>query len=253
MRIEEMHWELELVYNKIASNHKKRFTDAEKDRILQRAITEYKDIFYSGNNSKKYKLGFEVTQQRIDMLHTLVVGEPEQPALTPFTSSNNIYEFKLSDLVHPYCHHLRSYITTKECKLPIKVKIKQSGDLDKILEDENSKPSLVWKRAIGRIRKSSDTSDQESKSLYIYTGGLFTPIGLYMEYLKEPAQVCLGTYTQFPTIDNPNPTIIKPQVHCDLPSEYHNLVIDIAAIEIARILEDVNRIQVRSDRLNNIS
>ena len=250
MRIEEMHWQVRLEYNKIASNHKKSFSDAEIDAIFNRVIQEYKEIFYSGNNAKRYKIGFEVTQQRIDMLSSLVVGEPEQPPLLPDTISNNIYEFKLDNLVHPYAHHLRSYVNIKDCSFPITVNLEQVGDLGKILTDANTRPSLTWKRAVGRIRKSSDGS--ESSSLYVYTGGEFEIESLSMEYLKQPAEVCLGTYTDIPTLDNPTPAI-KPQVHCDLPEDYHHLVVSMAAMEISRILEDVNRLNVRADRLNNIA
>lgn len=252
MVIEKMQVDFPLLYNKVNSNHKKTFSPAEVDFFLNRGINEYVEIFATGENKKRYKLGFEVTQQRRDMLSTLVVGQPEQPLLLPTNvdTTLNIYEFDYAGLIEPYKHLLRAYVKLKDCDVTYKVALEETDDLSIVLDDSNRGPSKKWKRAIGQTKRSSNP-DTES-SLYVYTNGEFEIEGVYIEFLKKPAEVALGTYTDVPTLNNPNPGI-KAQVNCDLPSDYHDLVIDIAVQEATRVLEDVNRLNLRSDRITGIA
>jgi len=76
MTIERLHQEIKFRWNKLNSNHKKDLPGAYLDDALNKATDDFIEIFYSGNNSKEYKFGFEVIQQRIDMLQTLVVELP---------------------------------------------------------------------------------------------------------------------------------------------------------------------------------
>lgn len=252
MVIEQMHYDFSLLYNRVNSNHKKTFAPAEIDRFLNRGKDELVEILWSGENAKKYKLGFEVTQQRRDMLSTLFIGQPDQPLITPAQIDNdlNIYEFDLNDLKYKYKHLSRAYVKLKNCNDTIAVSLEETDDLSTVLKDANRSPSLKWRRAVGQIKKSSNPSTETS--LYVYTNGEFDIEGLYVEYLKIPTELCLGTYKDLPTLNNPNPSI-KPQVNCDLPAQYHDLVIDVAVQEASRILEDVNRLQLRQDRVSNIA
>lgn len=252
MVIERMHYEWEVLYNRIHSNHKKTFSDAEKDTLINRAINEYVEIFYSGENRKRYKLGFEVNQQRIDMLSTLVIGQPAQPMLTPdnFDTTLNIYEFDMVNLIAPYQHYLRGYVKVKDCDDVYKLVLEQTDDISAVLDDANRGPSNRWRRAVMHIKASSNPNTESS--FYVYTNGEFEIEGVYIEFLKKPAEVALGTYTDLPTLANPNPSI-KPQVNCDLPSSYHDLVVDMAVQEATRILEDVNRLNLRADKITGVA
>jgi hypothetical protein len=236
MIIEELHFELKRRAQLNYTNYWKGMTDLETDSILRSAINDYVEMFAYGRNDKEYKVGFEVTQQRIDMLSTLVVGMPEQNFITPFTSDTNlgIYQFRFEDLEYDYKHLLRAYLIVKECNYIIDVTLEQTGDLNTVLLDDNRKPSLTWRRAVGQIRKSSDTS---KSSLYIYTGNQFTPVGLYLEYIKRPQEVCLGTYSSIPTSTTPNPPL-KPKVECDLPEDYHDIMLQIALQIYGRTVEN---------------
>ncbi len=112
MTTDRIRHEIKLRWNKINSNHKKDFPDAYLDDIVNDTINDYIEIFYSGNNSKKYKLGFEVTQQRIDMLSTLVV--PFKSAATTLVSPT-IYKLELSSLDPQYKHFVRARVIAPEC------------------------------------------------------------------------------------------------------------------------------------------
>lgn len=246
MTIKEMHLEFKWRYNKLDSNHKKDLTPYEIDALLNDAIHSYEEIFWSGNNSKRFKLGFEVTQQRIDMLSTLVVGQPEQPSLSPVVSDTtlNIYEYDLSDtvgdLIEPYSHLVRAYATVEGCDTIFNVKLEQHDDLNRILKDDFRKPSKSWRRLPGVLKRSSDPTTETS--LYLYTNGEFEIENLYVEYIKEAVKVSLGGYTDV----NGDVTV---ETHCDLPAHYHTMVVDIAVQEIARRLEDGNRFQLKQEKI----
>jgi hypothetical protein len=253
MIIEELHFELKRRCKKNYTNFWRGLSDAEADQILNAAIQDYVEMFSYGRNDKNFKLGFEVNQQRTDMLATLLVGQPEQAALT-VTSENtelNVYEFDLSNLKYDYRRYVRAKITCEECQGLIGVHVEDSGDLNTVLNDANRKPSLSWRRAVGQIRKSSTGTG--GKSLYIYTEGEFTPDKLYLEYIKEPNKVCLGTYSSIPTVDVPEPTNIKPKVECDLPQAYHELMLKIAVQTYGRNLENYNKAQSTKAQILDVS
>ena len=247
MVIEEMHFEFRRKIDKISSNFKKTWSDAEVDNALNNAITEFKEIVYSGNNAKRYKLGFEVTQQRIDMLAPLVQGFPKEPLLAG-TKTGDIYEFNFDLLSKPYDHFIGADAEITGCNFTISIKEEQTGDLRSVLKDSNRKPSLRWRRAPGHIK--SNTAG--NSSLFVYTDGLFDIIGLRIDYLRKPVEVCLGTYFPIPTQLDPNPGILKARVNCDIPQTYHTVIVDIAVQEFTRSLEDINRLQLRKDRSDAI-
>jgi hypothetical protein len=249
MIIEKIHWYFKLIYNKINSNDKRSFSDNEIDAFVNRGISEFTEMCYKGTNSKGFQIGFEMTQQRIDMLSTLVISANEQDPIEPFNVVDDVYEFKLSDLKYDYLHQIRLTAKIKDCDEWYTVSIEQSDDLSYVLRDDNRKPSIQWKRVVGQFRKTSDTIG--ASSLYLYTNGLFEIETLQVEYLKKPQEVCLGTYHDIPTLDNPTPAL-KPQAQCDLPEQWHELIVDIAVQEASRVLNDFNALQGRQDRINKM-
>jgi len=266
MDIRRMHWEFKERINKLDSSHKKDLSDVEIDAILNDMQHAYIEIFYSGNNYKKYKIGFEVTQQRIDMLSTVVIGQPEQSLILPSTSdlNLNIYEFDFNDLKYKYKHLLRAYYIDPSCGL-FEIKIEQHDDINKVITDEFRGPSLVWKRLIGNIKSSSNVSTESS--LYIYTNGVIDISGgIYIEYIKQPQDVFLGTYDSFEYVNciddggtncelqyNVSSGSPTGTISSELPQDYHTLLIDLAVQEYARRLEDVNRYNLVTDKINTNS
>lgn len=229
MTIDRMRHEIKLRWNKLNSNHKKDFPDAYLDDIINDAINEYIEIFYSGNNSKKYRIGFEVTQQRIDMLSTLVV--PHKSVATTQVVPN-VFKIDLNSLTPKYKHFLRASFT--DCNKRIKVDMIRHNDFDVKMMDENTKPSIKWGRALAEIKSGTNGSD-----MYIYSDTTTVPT-LDFEYLKKPAKVFSSGYDSLEYIngDNTAYTQTSPKVHCDLPEDYHTIVVDIAVQNIAGILED---------------
>ena len=194
MTIRELHWDIKQKVNKLDSDFKKDLSPIELDNLINTVTFDYVQMFAYGNNLKKYKLGFENSQQRIDMLSTLVIGEPKQPTLSADVTSTNTLEYYLDSvtgsLVEPYQHLIRANITHACGKA--KVTLVSHDNLDYALDDFNRRSSARWGRVIGCFKASSNSAVESS--LYLYPQGEFENVTLQVEYIKKPTKVFLGTY-----------------------------------------------------------
>ena len=226
-----------------SNNNRKSLTDLEKDRALNVAIGEYTYIFATGKNPKNFTVGFEVTSQMTDMVSTLVLSYPEEPILA-LQGDEDIAWVSLNDLTNPYRFFVGAQLQGS-CNNLIKVNIERHGALSSIANDYHRRASKTWKHVPGVIR------DQK---LYLYLSNQFSDIqGVRVSYIRRPAEACLGTYTISPTIEQPNPTAIKPKQECDLPEDFHDIIISMAMQELSRIYMDVPKYQLTTDNLNTIT
>jgi hypothetical protein len=243
MLIEEMHYELERRWNMNSNNNRKSLTDLEKDRALNVAIGEYTYIFATGKNPKNYTVGFEVTSQMTDMVSTLVLGYPEEPLLE-LEGDSGISWASFSSLSRPYRFFVGAQLQDS-CGNLIKVNIEQHSSIPAISNDFHRKASKMWKHVPGVIR------DQK---LYLYHDDVFGSLeGVRVSYIRKPAEVCIGTYTVAPTTEQPDPVAIKPKQECDLPEDFHDIIISMAMQELSRIYTDMPRYQLTADNLNTVT
>lgn len=240
MQIELAHWTFKKKLDKVASNEYRDFTRAEVDSFLNEAINIFVETHFSGNNFKQ--LSVEQDQQTIDKLSNLVVPSPiKQPMLTPSSSNTDfgIYEFKLSDLAYTYRHFLRAKVKVTDCSDLFRTKVATHGDLNHFLTSSVWKPSTKWKRAILTFGESSANN---APSIFVHTNGDFTVEGLYLDYLRAPAEVSIGGYNDI----NGDP---KSKVEIDLPDEYHEQIIDIAVKLAAAVIENTLGYQLAENQI----
>lgn len=233
MNINEIHYRIKMRGNKLDSNYMKNLPPAQIDVLINDTTQDYIEMFYTGNNTQGYDVGFEVGEQRIDMLSSLVVKNQEQAILAPsnYNSTLNMYEFKLSGLAQPYRHFVRAYIFSDCGTISlVSANLTQHDDLSSVLTDKTRKPSKLWKRIIATIGK--DSSNFQESSLYIYTGGEFTITGVYIEYVKQPQVVYFGGYDSLDGLY----TVGDPQVDSDIPVTYHSLLCDMCIQNLFRNL-----------------
>lgn len=230
MQIEKLHYLLELEWNKNSNAHRKGLTDLEKDMILNMSIFDYVEMFLHGINSKGFDIGFEVTTQMLDMLDTLVVSYPEQPELYPAREEDGLWMIDLSRLKYTFKNYKTSWLFIEGCELPFEVSLEQHGDRNNVLKSHHRKASRLWKHIPAFLRNNK---------LYLHTGDM-VPDTFRITYIKKPAEVCIGTYQDIPTVENPNPPL-KNKVECDLPEEYHYLLIRIAVQNLYRIYGEVQQ------------
>lgn len=217
MIIEKLHWNVRFEWDKLNNSHKRYLSDPEVDRVLNLAISDYVTMFTHGTNIQKYRLGFEVNQQRLDMLQTLVISLKDLNV----TKEDDIYIFNLESLSKPYFSYLPSNCKIKYCTPLFGIEMEKHLNS---LGQYHTKPSKLWKRVIGRIRQNS---------LVLYTNDEFEIETLNLNYIKKPNEVCLGTYPELTDLGGAN----KGKVECDLPDDYHNLIVTIAVQNLQRIFE----------------
>jgi len=225
MIIQRVHQLIKLKFNELDSNRKVDLPPALLDDLINSVIHDYVEIFYSGKSLNKY--GFEVTQQRIDMLSTLVESED----VSPGTATDGIYKIDFSKLKKPYMHLIGASAIT-DCGL-VNIKRVQHEALNTTLNDALIGPSKNWKRAIGVQRSSSDG---ESTTLNVYTNDLFKVENVTIEYIRCPRKVFFGGYDTLEYLENKTSykSGDKP-VSPDTPEKYHYMLVDMAVQELSRI------------------
>jgi hypothetical protein len=240
INIDFLHFKLEQGYNKLSNNHQKYLTDVEKDEVLNTAIFEYLEIFIHGRNPKNFNIGFEVTQQRIDMLHTLVVSYPEFPkqGLTLLDDKIFYYEFP-----QDYRSYRSARVFEAECDIAYDVNIEQHGDLATARRSFHRKTSKRFQYIIGTIRNNR---------LYLYAEDELSPSKLELTYIRKPSKVCKGTYPSLENRNRDNPPFQLKQ-DCDLPEEYVDIIVSIAVQELARRFSDGNTKNIQTDKLINLT
>ena len=104
MLIDQMHYEFDLLYDRVDSNDRPDFKPWEKDAFLNQAIdifvkTRYNFDKFVPQGKTGQEIGFESNQVRIDELASLHIKSPEvQPEILPLRVTDNVYEFSLNSL-----------------------------------------------------------------------------------------------------------------------------------------------------------
>lgn len=241
IKVEELHSKFEMAYNRQANNQRRYLNDVEKDELLNYAVFEYVELFTTGVNKNNWNIGFEVTQQRIDMLEPLVKSYPEEPSLN-LSVIDGIYIADLTKTAFPLKSFHGAYISISECTDRINVDIDQHQDLNTARQNTHRKSSRAWKRCIGTIR---------NKKLFLYPDGTMTPLRAFLTYIKQPDKIALGTYPALQDKDIPNAQNLT-KTDSDLPAQYIDIVVAIAVQEAHRRFSNYNDLQVNSQKINTI-
>ena len=241
IKVEELHSKFEMAYNRQANNQRRYLNDVEKDELLNYAVFEYVELFTTGVNKNNWNIGFEVTQQRIDMLEPLVKSYPEEPSLN-LSVIDGIYIADLTKTAFPLKSFHGAYISISECSDRINVDIDQHQDLNTARQNTHRKSSRAWKRCIGTIR---------NKKLFLYPDGTMTPLRAFLTYIKQPDKIALGTYPALQDKDIPNAQNLT-KTDSDLPAQYIDIVVAIAVQEAHRRFSNYNDLQVNSQKITSI-
>jgi len=241
----KIHQQFKFKYNKLDSNHKQDFPPAFIDDLANSALFYYVEMFYSGNNSKAIRMGFEVTQQRMDMLSDFVIPAEVEGPKELIKHPNGVYEFSFGDLKYTYKHLVRTFVST-DCGI-INITPKQHDDLNILLNDEYQKPSRAWKRIPSKIAKSSKDS---GSSLYLYTNEEFTIDTIQIEYLKAPDKIFSGGYDTLDFLCGEEaPSKESDPIKTDLSECYLDTLVDIMVALASDNLNDANQLNIREQRI----
>lgn len=228
MNIAKAHWEFKARANRLVTSHYRDLLPIHIDAKINEAQSFFLEHF-----AEVHKLPFEMTQQRIDMVSTLLIDEG---TVTPDSVSGNVYEFRLNNLTEKYAHLARAYAVCGTD--PIEINIRKHDELSRVLRDQFTRPSRKWGRLVGIFRKDSAVDGQSS--LYVYSELGWTISGIVPEYIKQPRDVFFGGYDTVEYLDcigrglaNCSSTYLNSSddpVDSELPELYHSLLVDIAVM-----------------------
>jgi hypothetical protein len=275
MRIEEMHYQFDLMLDKVASNDRKNLKPWEKDAYLNNAIILLvKDRYNSDNRDKE---GFETNQKRITELENLHIKSPElQPALIPTNLGNGRYELNLDNLgkinlFGGLKHRFRYLFLTKAVANISKDGCNKKSTIRLVQIDDNknsyNQPDFVWGRTNANFGRSSYTATFDSSqsnvddntvtpilrdinnqlmtkklgSLYFDTTdkdgvSQFTIDNVEISYIKYPNRVFVGGYDALDLLSKSTSNTSK--IDCDLPESMHDEVVRQAVLLALSDLKD---------------
>ena len=249
MNIQELHYSFNLKVDKIDSLDEDSFNDAERDWILDYATGIFVKQRLGINNNKQQ--GFEVTTKRIDDLRSLHKKEFE---IIPILYKTNLYEAPLNNITNPkdstilkdywFTTRLRADISKGTCTKNIGIGPVQTDDLNNSLKYSFYKPSFDWERVLVTFNDDSldnNNPDEILGSIFIHTDS-FEVSKLYIDYIKKPNRVWLGTYNSLngkliAGTDNP--------IQSDLPEHTHEELTSLAAKLAQELISDPNFQQLR--------
>lgn len=234
MLINEMHFAFKLNVDNIDSLSNQNFRPEEIDWLLNEAQDIFISTRFTTSNSKR--VGFENTTQRIDDLSTLVVKYPLQPAIIP-TLDSGVYEVDLDDLLFGYLHLLNGKCTviSNACSSTVPLRFTQNDDLLESLRDPFNNPSLEF------LPYNMGRNSNNHTSIFIYPGDLEVT-EVFLEYLKKPSKLSLGSYVY---IDGTT----YPKTDCELPENVHGQLVDIAAQIASLSIENPEYLKLKSQKV----
>jgi hypothetical protein len=233
-KIERVHANFKLAYNKVDSNHKKDFPVAFIDDLVNISMRKYVEYVYKT---------FESIQQKTDMLQVLVKTENVTLPAPSMVGKWFKYEIPLSDLSNTYGHLLRSHYEDASCACLYNVDIVQEDDINILLNNPYKQPNDQWRRILGNISDST---------LVIYTETAKATLSI--TYIKEPTKVFFGGYNTLEFIrgDLSSPQSSTAPIDPEIPDLYLDTLVDIMVAEVSGNLGDNNQYNLRKEKISQI-
>jgi len=218
MSIAEMHYELDLRVDKIASSDRPDLLPLQKDAYIDRATL----IFVKKLGGDEY----EASKISVEKLSNLHIRSPYlQPAIS-VQSTTGVYEADLSTLLYDklYLTKVEADIVEGVCTKKVTLTLRQTDDELNLF----TRPDYNWNQVPYEVASSDGKS-----SIYVNTEGLFSLSNFYISYLKKPKRVFEGSYDH---ISESTYTSGSTPIDSEIDTAYHEDILDIAAFEVKRDL-----------------
>ena len=243
MTIQDMHWDFKIKLNKVDSSDFPNFQIPEIDWLLNEAQILFLKQRYGISNQKR--LGFEVSQKRIDDLRNLVVKDYSQAAALAIGPPSTVPNAWFVTVPSDYAFLVRAYVTAEipggegeppKCPAKALTAIQvQHDDLSSVLSDPFYSPSYSW----GEVPMVFGTRNTDPppvypavygnlNEVYAYTDGTFNILTIVLDYLRMPLRVAYPSGVPGGQYDMPDGTVINTDLNSELPLATHEEVVDIA-------------------------
>ena len=222
MTTREMHYDIKFKLNKIDSEQYRNFKVPELDW----AINEAYEIFVKTIAEPRVKnhLGFETSQRTIDDIRTIVVNDK---TLVPTKIDNRTFYVELPEDYMFYVSS-RGSISKKSCSnREAKVTVRQHDDRFETSPFDDS--SFEWKEINIRFY---------DRGIKIFSDGTFDIDSLKIDYIRKHAYIH-NAQDFLPTgsYKLPSGTLLTGSQDCELPTQTHREIVDIAVLILTNNLE----------------
>jgi len=228
-----MHYDVKQKLNKIDSQQYRNLKVPEIDWKLNEAIGLF--IKNVAEPKLKEKLEFEISHRVVDDIRTIVVNDE---SLTLSKLPTNDY---LAELPSDYLYYIgMGDIKIKKggCEVFAERTFERTHGEDP-QSDIFQKSSFIWREVNLRFY---------DKGIKIFTSDEFEVIYASLEYIKKPAFVHNAQDYQGGTYKSFDGTNLVGSMDCDLPSETHSEIVDIAVAMITGELM-IPDYQIKKDKL----
>lgn len=216
MSILELHYDFNLMADKVGGNDRRSFSKPEIDWLLNRAqdalMKQQVDVF-------------ELNSKKTHDLMPLHIKQPRQPGIsaTQYTGlikspQGNIYIYEIpldtGLMMSPYFSFTKisANLTSNGCNYRATAKYMDNDDFE-----EGIKSSLQLDEQTMFVNMGTSTVqviNSQNRSLYLYTLYPIQDNLVYIEYIKKPRNVCIGGYIY---LDGTLTTQVQPE----LPERLH--------------------------------
>jgi hypothetical protein len=235
-----MHWLVKERFNKLNSNHYRDLTPMQIDESIRNATNVLIDEVLSNRR------GFEKYQQHTNVLSSLIVSN----AVLQMTLSTNYhsgYNSYFADLKPDHKYILRLWSRT-DCGY-FETVYTQRHILNKRLDNENTKPSKDWNRALYSI---------SNNKIELFLPKDVVMYECFMDYIRKPKDVFFGGYDSLEYVEcvrqsnlgcNAFYSQTSLPVDSEIDSNFHDLIIDYTVKELSRNIEHANKTQLINEKI----
>lgn len=248
MTISDAHIQFKERFNRMGTNYHQDLSPYQIDSLLWDGLMQLVEKITEQPRTTEYQA----------ILSSLLISQPEQPALTSTTtyvdSGFDVTVFDMSGLRYPIYHIERATGVTS-CG-SINVTVETYNRLPDLLNDSFQRPSKTWKRLLGIYTSSNP---RVPGSLHVYSESGLAVTSLFVDYVRLPKRPFFGRYDTPDYLhcqanggqncDQFDSAVTLPR-DLDIQESLHSKVVDYAVVEALRTLKLGNEMQISAAKVS---
>lgn len=237
--VDSLLYKIDQKLNKLSSNSH-QVIELE-DKILALNEAQIKLIKQKTDSNNVLKGGMDAFKKRYEDMQKLVIAYDETPL--PLIKTDDVlhkWQADLTGLTPPMMFYIDAYVIADKgpCKnrvVWINRDLAKHADVPTLLNNTNYKPSFEYQETFCIL--SSD-------SVGIFTDGTFTPVELYLSYLRYPKYIDKEGYIKL----DGSPSVNQD---CELKNYLEDEIVDLTVQNLAMYTDNANAAQAAQIRINS--
>jgi len=236
--VDSLLYKIDQKLNKLSTNDHQQIQLEDKILALNEAQIKLIKQKMDGMSTPS-GLGMDTFKKRYEDLERLVELYEDHPLELTLTNKDlNKWTTNIDKISPAYMFYVDSYILAdkgrcKNHKIWINRDLAAHGDIQFILNNDHYKPSFEYQETFNFI-----SSDEIS----IFTDGTFTPVCLYLSYIRYPQYIDKEGYIKFNGNESRNQD-------CELKSYLEDELLDLTVQNLAMYTENASAVQSAQFRI----